>query len=247
MGSWRLEWTRMLRTRRLLALVATFVILGFGMPVLTYFLPDLIKSGASGLQVTVEQQTAADALRGFAGNVGQLGTLVVAVVAAASVTLDGNVMVARFYRSRIRSSSALVLPRYAVVTATSVVALTLGTLAAAYETRVLFGGFSAGAVAVGLVLQSTWLCFVTAIVVLFASVLRSVVGVVGAAIAVLLALALLGSVLPDASWLPSRLAASGAVLLDHAAGNLWHAVVTTVVAAAAMLAVGVRRLGRREL
>ena len=49
----------MLRTRRLLALVATFVILGFGMPVLTYFLPDLIKSGASGLQVTVEQQTAA--------------------------------------------------------------------------------------------------------------------------------------------------------------------------------------------
>jgi len=247
MGRWRLEWARIWRTRRVVALGATFLVLGFGLPLMTYYLPDLIKNSNSGLRITVSRQTAADAMRGFAGNVGQLGTLLVAVVAAANVSVDGNPALARFYRSRVDQPIRLVVPRYLMVTAASIGALALGTLAAAYETRLLFGPFSLGAVAVGFALQSAWLCFVTSAVTFFASVVRGVVGVVGASVAFFLGLALVGSMASNVSWLPTRLAASGAALLDHPAGNLWQAVVVCSVASAAALGCAVVRFGRREL
>lgn len=214
---------------------------------MTYYLPDLIKSSNSGLKITVARQTAVDAMGGFAGNVGQLGTLVVAIVAAANVSVDSNPAVARFYRSRVRRPVRLVVPRYVTVTATSIGALALGTLAAAYETRLLFGPFSIGAVAVGFTLQSVWLCFVTSAVTFFASLTRGVVGVVGASIAFFLGIALIGSVSSSVSWLPTRLAGSGAALLDHPAGDLWHAVVVCGIVTAAALAFAVVRFGQREL
>ena len=247
MGPWRLEVLRLWRTRRVIALAATFLIVGLGAPILTYYLPELIKGAGDGIQITVPKQTAADAIASFASNVAQLGTLVVVVVAAASLSIDAVPGLAGFYRTRVRRPTLLVLPRYVIVTAASVGALAVGTLGALYETSVLLGSVPIGALFVGLAMEALWFCFVTSIVAVFTSAIRGVLGVVGASLALLLALALLGNLPAASSWLPTRLAASGADLVQHRAGDIWHAVVVSGIASVAALLVAVNRLGKREL
>jgi ABC-2 type transport system permease protein len=247
MGPWRLELLRVWRTRRLIALAATFLILGLGVPVLTSFLPELVKGATNGVQITVPKQTAADGIAGFAGNVAQLGTLVVVVVAAATLSIDAHPGLAAFYRTRVHRPILLVLPRYAIVTAASVATLALGTFGAWYETTVLLGSVPFGALMGGLALEALWLCFVTSIVTVFTSAIRGVLGVVGGSIALLLTLALLDGLPSAFSWLPTRLAASGGDLIQHPAGDVWHAVVVSSLATVAALSLAVNRLGKREL
>jgi ABC-2 type transport system permease protein len=247
MGPWRLELLRLWRTRRLVAFAATFLILGFGEPVLTYYLPEIVKSAGNGVQITVPEPTAAGGIAGFANNVAQLGTLVVVVVAAATLSIDAHPGLAAFYRTRVHRPTFLVLPRYAIVTAASVATLALGTLGAWYETTILLGSVSFGALMGGLALEALWICFVTSIVAAFTSAIRGVLGVVGASIALLLGLALLGNLPSVSSWLPTRLAASGADIVQRSAGDIWHAAIVSGGATVAALILAVNRLGRRQL
>ena len=90
MTVWRLEIARLWRTRRLVALLGVFLVLGFGEPVLTYYLPQLVNGETNGIKIVIPPATPAQALKGFSQNAAQLGILVVVIVAAASVALDSG-------------------------------------------------------------------------------------------------------------------------------------------------------------
>jgi ABC-2 type transport system permease protein len=246
MGPWRLELLRLWRTRRLVALAATFLILGLGIPILTYYLPELVKNGTNGVKIIAPRQTPADAIAGFASNAAQLGTLVVAIVTASSVAVDAHPVIAAFYRTRIRRPSRLLLPRYVTVTTAAIAAFALGTVAAWYETEALLGHVAATALAGGFALEALWFCFVTSIVALFTTTTRSVLAAVAASIAALLALSLLHNVDALSTWLPTRLSGSAADLVRHQAAGLWHAALMSGLATAGALALAVHLLGRRE-
>jgi ABC-2 type transport system permease protein len=247
MGPWRLELLRLWRTRRLVTLAATFLVLGLGVPVLTYYLPELVENAGNGVTIIAPRQTPADAVEGFAGNAAQLGTLAVAIVVASTVAVDAHPVVAAFYRTRIHSPARLLLPRYLTVTAAGVAAFGLGTFGAWYETEALLGHVPAGALLRGFALQALWFCFAASVVALFTSVIRSVPAAVGASIAFLLALALLGNLSSASSWLPTCLSGSAADLLRHHTAGVWHAVLLTALATIAALALAVDRVGKREL
>ena len=246
MGPWRLEVLRTWRTRRAVALGATFLILGLGSPALTYFLPQLVKGAGNGVRITLPKQTPHDALVTFAGNLAQLGTLVVVLVAAASLAIDAHPGLAAFYRTRVHRATHLVLPRYLVVTAASLLALALGTAGALYETTALLGHVPLLPLVAGFGLEALWLCFVVSIVAAVASMARSVLSVVGISIAVLLVLAVLGNVSAVRSWLPNRLASSASLLVASPANGIWHAAITAFMAMLAGLALAVYRFGTRE-
>jgi ABC-2 type transport system permease protein len=250
MGPWRLELLRLWRTRRMIMLAATFLILGLGEPVVTYFLPDLLKGApTNGVQVILPKPTAARGFASFASNVAQLGTVVVVVAAAASLTIDARPSLAAFYRSRLRRRPArLVLPRYLTITAAAVFSLALGTLGAWYETTVLLGTVPLGGLVAGLALEALWICFVTSVVAVLVSVTRSVLGAVGSAIALLLGLGLLGGLPWWSSWLPTGLATSiGALVQRTPPHDTWHAAVVTCVVTVGLVGLATDRLGRREL
>jgi ABC-2 type transport system permease protein len=247
MTPWRLEVLRLWRTRRLIALAATFLILGLAIPVLTYYLPDLVKNAGNGVRIVAPKQTPADAVEGFAANIGQLGTLVVVIVAAANLAIDARPALAAFYRTRVRRPARLVLPRYSAVTAASIAALALGTIAVWYETTILLGAVGVGALLGGFALEAVWLCFATAVVAACSSVIRGVAGVVGCSITLLLALGLLQNLAVLRTWLPTRLAGSAADLVQHSTGGLWHALLVTILATLGALGLAVDRLGKREL
>jgi hypothetical protein len=224
-----------------------FLVLGLGLPVLTYYLPQIVKGRANGITIIAPPATPYDAIHGFASNAGQLGTLVVTLVAAANLAIDANPGLAAFYRSRIQRPVLLVLPRYAAVTAASVATLALGTLAAWYETRTVIGAVSFGPLLAGFALEALWLCFVTSVVALAAGMVRSVTAIVGYSIVFLLALSLIQS-LPEAnSWLPTRLSGGVSALVGQPFGDTWHAVVITGIFAVAALAGALKLFGSRDV
>jgi hypothetical protein len=125
--------------------------------------------------------------------------------------------------------------------------LACGTFGAWYETTILLGSVSPGALMAGFALEALWICFVTAMVALFASLIRNVLGVAGATMGLMLVLSLLGSFSAMKSWVPSRLSGSGADLVLHTTDGLWQAASVTVGASIAGLVVAIYRLGNREL
>ena len=127
------------------------------------------------------------------------------IVAAASLAIDARPGVAAFYRTRLRRPTRLVLPRYLTITAAAIAAFALGTLGARYETTVLLGPIRPADLAAGFGLETVSLCFATAVAAVFTSVVRSVLGAVGWALACLLGLAALSAVPAISSWLPTRL------------------------------------------
>jgi hypothetical protein len=170
MSPWRLEVARLWRTRRLVAVGGAYVILGLSIPVLTYYLPSIVAhSDTGGLKLVVPRQTPADALVGCGQNAGQLGTLAVIVVAAAGLAIDARPALAAFYRTRARSGSRLLLPRYATTRAAAVVCFGLGILAAWYETSVLNGPLNAGTLAGGFGIETAWICVCVSVVALWDS------------------------------------------------------------------------------
>ena len=247
MSPWRLEVLRLWRTRRLVALLAAFLVLGFGEPVLTYYLPALVKGAANGVKISLPPATPSDAIRAFFQDAAQLGTLVVVIVAAASIAIDSRPGLATFYRMRVRSVAMLVLPRSTSVVAATILALILGTAAAWYETRVLIGYVSPATLAAGCALEMLWVAFTVAVVTAWASIARSVLAVAGWSLATLLALGLLGSISAVASWLPSALASGIQDLLPGHSGVPWQGVTVTASATLGLLVVATLLSGARQL
>src|ERR1700722_10581776 len=133
---WRIEWWRLVRTRRPLPLLIVFVFLGFVEPLGAKYTSQLINSAGSSeqIKVTVPPPVPADGISAFMGDALVLGLLVSVVVAAYACAIDSNPALSIFYRTRTRSFSALLLPRVAVVSAGVVGAFLVGLLVAWYET-----------------------------------------------------------------------------------------------------------------
>jgi ABC-2 type transport system permease protein len=248
MSPWRLEALRLVRTGRLVALVATFVILGFAMPVLTYFLPQLIEHSSGNIEIVVPEQTAADGIIGYASNLAQIGTLVVVVIAAAAFAIDARPALGAYYRTRVPSIGHLLLPRALALAAATELSLVLGTLGAWYETEVLLGSVDVAALAEGTLLMALWFAFVICLTVGVAGIQRSVLGVAGVTIGVVLVLVFLGSLSVLSSWLPTRLGSGySEAFLPGGGENVWRPIVVAIVAGAASWLVGVTLLARREV
>lgn len=246
MSPWRLEALRLWRTRRAVGLVAPFVLLGLGIPILTHNLPELAKHASGGVRVIAPPPTSADAIAGFGANAAQLGTLVIVVVAAAGLAIDARPALAAFYRSRARRPSVLVVPRCVVVSLAATLALGLGVLCAWYETSALIGPLRLSALAAGYGLEVLWVWFCVGVVAAWASVARGVPAVAGASLASLLVLVFLSGIHALSSWLPSKLAASVADLVPPQHPDVpWHAAAITVAGTVVLIAISAWRLARR--
>lgn len=243
MNLWRLEWLRLLRTRRGLVLVAVFLLAGFGGPLTARYLAALIGRAGPGITVILPPPVPADGIAAYLHNVQQLGVAAVVVVAAAALALDADPGRAAFYRTRVRHPARLLLPRYAVVSAAVLGSFLLGTLAAWYQTTVLIGPLPPGRMLTGILLQSLYLLFTTATVAVAAGLVRSVAAVIGAALSFLIALPAAGTWPPLHRWLPSSLADA----FTGTSGLPAEAAVTTAAATGVLLWAAAALLARREL
>lgn len=248
MTLWKLEWLRLIRTRRWIALVFTYLFFGLLGPVTARYMGEIVARFGQGVTVSFPDATPADGITQFVGNASQIGVLVGVVVAAGALCLDATPEIGTFFRTRVPSLTRILLPRFSVTVAALVGAFALGTLAAWYETEVLIGSVAAGPLWTGWLLGALYLVFVVAVVTIIAAGTSSVLATVLITLVILLALPILG-ILPNvARWLPSHLvgALDGMVRGTELSEYLRATAVTFVLTGAALF--GAFRLSaRREL
>lgn len=252
MSLWKLEWLRLTRTKRWVALVGVYLFFGLLGPFTARYLADIISFAGGELEgatIDLPPPVPSDGMVQYVSNVTQIGTLVTVVVAAGALAFDAIPEMGVFLRTRVRSVTRILTPRVVTVTAAVVAAFLLGTVAAWYETWVLIGALDAGEVLTGAAFSALFLIFVVALVAAVAGRARTVIGTVMVSIVVLLVMPVLGISEVIGRWLPSHLANALAALPAGAteASDYLPATGVTVVAVAALLWLAVNLAGRREL
>ncbi len=249
MSLWRLEWLRLTRTPRAIAICAVFLFIGFIEPVATNYENDLISHLGHAARISLPPPTPADGLNSYVAEITLVGLIVVVALAAGALCFDTRHGLSTFLRTRVNGMWQLVVPRFAVSAGAAVVAYVLGTLGAWYETQVLIGALQAGAVFGGMLCGVVYMIFAVALTALAASLVRSVVGTIAATLAILVVLPIASVWHAISDWLPSALV-NGPVDLAGGTQHLWHfapALTVSVAASAAALTVAVRRLSTREI
>ena len=248
MSTWRLEWLRLTRSRRWIALVAVYLVFGLIGPVMAKYMAGLLEHVQSGITITVPPPQPKDGIVNYLSQVGQIGLIVVVAIAAGAMSFDARRGISTFLRTRAKGMWTLVAPRFTVNAVAAVLAYTLGLLAAWYETALLLGSLPVGAMLAGLLCESAYLVFAVAVVAASASLARSTLGTVGIALAALIVLSLVGSIGAVHDWLPSTLSGATVELLSTTQLSDYAASLLTAIAASVLLAaVAVARLGRREV
>jgi ABC-2 type transport system permease protein len=248
MSLWRLELLRLTRTPRAIALAAIFLFIGLIEPVVTRYQQDLIGRVSHGARITLPPPTPADGLNGYVSEITLIGLIVVVTVAAGALTFDTRPGISVFLRTRVSSIGQLVLPRFAVNAAAAAAAYVLGALGAWYETSVLLGPLPAGGMLAGIMCGVVYMVFAVAVTAFAASLARTIVGVVGIALAILILLPIAGAIHPISRWLPSALVNAPVGLVGSQHLPLFApALGVTVAASLAALALATRRLSAREI
>ena len=252
MSLWRLEWLRLVRTRRWIALVGVYVFFGLLGPVTARYLSEILSFAGGELQgATIEfpPPVPADGMAQYVSNVMQIGTLVTVVVAAGSVAFDALPEMGIFLRTRVPQVLRILIPRMVVTAVAVVVAFVLGSLAAWYETWALIGTLDARAVVAGVAYGSLFLVFVVALVAAVAGRAGSVLGTVMVSILILLVMPVIGIADALGRWLPSHLAGALGALPSGAArpADYLGAASVTMAAIAGLTWLAVALARRREL
>ncbi|MVU78476.1 hypothetical protein GPX89_14625 [Nocardia sp. ET3-3] len=148
----RVEWYRWLRTRRLVALVAAFVLFGFVSLLGAKYLPDLI--GHSSEIQLLKVPDWRDGLQQYVKNTGLLVAAVAMILAAQACALRDTDPIGIFYYSREVSPVRLFLPRIAVAAGVIGAAALAGAVVALYECWALFGRYPLGPAVGSLAVQA---------------------------------------------------------------------------------------------
>jgi ABC-2 type transport system permease protein len=247
MGIWRLEWLRLTRTPRLVALLGVFVFFGLLGPVTATYLPDIVANVQSGMTIIVPPPQPRDGIINYVSQAGQIGLIVLVAISAGAMGFDSRPGLSIFLRSRVGSMWQLVRPRIIVVAAAGIVAYGAGLLSAWFETAVLLGPLDPAALLAGLFCQAVYLLFVVAVVTAAASLARSTPAILGIALGSVIALSVIGGLGLLHDWLPTTLAGAQVALLGTTTlVDYLPAIAASLIATAALIAAGVHRLARRE-
>jgi ABC-2 type transport system permease protein len=250
MSLWRLEWYRLVRTRRLVALIGVHAFFGLTGPLTARYLATIVKRfGSNGIHVTVPPPAPIDGLVNYTSNAQQLGLLTVVLVTAAAVAFDGQRESAMFLRSRIDRVGRLVTTRFTMSALGACLGSAVGIGLAWYESWSLIGPLPAARVVAGAVGVSLFLVFAVGLTTFVAGVARSTAVTAAGALGALLVLAAVGALVPPLGrWLPTHLAGA----LPTAArggplGDLVGASVVTVAATAALVLAATGLVARRDV
>lgn len=249
MTLWRLEVLRLLRTRRLFALVGVYLFFGLTGPLVARHLDRILGSVAGDIRVTAPPPTPAAGITQFTSNAQQVGLLVVLIVAAGALAFDAKPEIGTFFRTRVPSMRRLLVPRFAVVTAAAGGAFAVGALAAWYQTTVLLGGPRAPAMVAGIACTILYLAFAVATMAMATAVTRTTLTAVALSVTALLSLPVVGLLPGVAEWLPSHLVGALDAMVAGAstATDYLRAAAVAVLATVGLLAAAAHLLDRREI
>ena len=248
MNLWKLEWLRLWRTKRWMALAGLYLFFGLLGPLSARYLAEIVERFGGGVQVVFPGPVPADGMTQYVSNVSQIGLLVAVMVAAGALAFDARPGMGVFLRTRVERVANIMAPRY-VVSATAVAgSFVVGALAAWYETVVLIGALPVGGTLAGIGYGVLYLAFAIAVVAAAGSRAKSVLGAVMLTIVLLLVMPIVGLVEEIGQWLPSHLVgALGTIPAGTDAAEYLRSAAVTAALSPLALWLAVRWARAREL
>jgi ABC-2 type transport system permease protein len=248
MNLWRLEWLRLVRTKRWIALVGIYVFFGLVGPLSARYLGEIVERFGGGVEVTFPPPVPADGMIQYVSNISQVGLLVAVVVAAGSLAFDAKPEMGVFLRTRVDRIWDILVPRLSVSFLAVGAAFVLGALAAWYETVVLIGDLPVGGTLAGIAFGLLYLALVVAVVAAAGSRSKNVLGAVLLTVVVLLVMPIIGIIEAIGRWLPSHLVgALSGIPGGVAVGEYFPAAGITLILIGLSLWLAVRWSEAREL
>ncbi|WP_196812276.1 hypothetical protein [Nocardia sp. CNY236] len=238
---WYFEVLRLLRTRRLIAVLFVMLLPALGIPVLIYNLDSLV--GAELGAATLPPPTATMVLDTFGQNMQTFTTLAIVAVASATYTEANRPGLAVFYRTRLTDPIRLLWPRFVVLTVAALLAYWIAGAALAYQLAVLFDYTAFADLTIAILTGSVWFPLCIAVTATISGLVRGLAATVCCASVVLLAVPLLTTIERIGDWLPADIARTmgAAAQVDAtpwASSTVgWPPIIVAVAAVAAVLAI----------
>ena len=239
------------RTYRLVVIALLFLGLGISAPILTKYLPDIVRAVApSGMSITLPPPDTGQVLDQLLKNVGQFGALAAILLAMGSVATERERGTAAFVLAKPVTRLAFLAAKASAIGIEFALAIGLAVAGAWLYTTLLF---SPPPILPWLELVAvTWLATIAyaAITFLGSVVMRSSLGAAGVGFLGLIVLSILSIVPSLTSWLPAGLPAVAKALALEAS-NPDVVPLRTIAAALAIVAVALAlawwRFRRMEL
>ncbi|HSF80712.1 MAG TPA: YhfC family glutamic-type intramembrane protease [Anaerolineales bacterium] len=214
------EMRQLWRTKRLLVMVAVFLLFGMGSPLIAKFTP-LAFSSIEGMEVFAEmipEPTAGDALAQYIKNLSQFGFILAVLMAMGVVVGEKERGVAPMIISKPMSRWAFVSSKLAAQALMYLVGFILAGVGAYYYTLFLFGPLALGDYALLNGLMILWLLVFVALSLLGSTLAGSTVAAGGIGLGLSVVLMLVGTLPRYGALLPGGLLGWATQLGQRAAG-----------------------------
>jgi ABC-2 type transport system permease protein len=251
-GFWvllRKELKEQFKTSKVLIVVAVFLFFGLGTPILTKYLPEIIKSAAtSGLTIEMPPPTSADSLVGYMSNMTQFGVLVAVLVAMGAIAREIEMGTAAIVLSKPVGRLAFILSKLKAESFTFFVALVLGGVACWGYTLILFGDANALGFLYQNLLFGLFIVFCLGVTLYFSSLMKNQLAAGGLALALIIFLSSISGLPWVGRYLPGQLINWGnQLVLKTPGGASWGAVAVTALLAVLSVYLTWLSLRKKEL
>jgi ABC-2 type transport system permease protein len=245
----RKEWMEQRRTHRLLAVVVVLLVFGLTSPLTARYAPEFIKLLPNGAAMArlIPPPTIADAIAQYLKNISQFGVILAILVTMGAVAQEKERGTAAMMLVKPLPRGTFLGAKFAALATTFALGVAVAGVAGWYYTMLLF---QAPDPARWLALNALVLVYVlvhVAITLLCSVVTRSQAAAGGLAVALLVALGLVGALPGVGAYLPGQLPGWGRGVMVGAPGAHWAALGVSVAIIAAALVGAWRLFERQEL
>lgn len=233
------------KTNRVIIVLAVFLVMGLGTPLLLRYMDALLPGGESG--IIIPEFTAADAAQGYLDTVGEIGLIVAVLVGMGAVARERESGTAAMTLSKPVGSGAFILAKLVALGLVLGAGIVVGAVGCYLYTGVLFGGLDGWGFFLASLVVALYLLFCLAVTVMYSCMFRSQVAAGGLALLTLVVLAATSGLPVMKHYSPGALASWSERLVTGSGTDPWGALAVGVGLVLATTAAGWQAFKRKEL
>lgn len=233
------------RTYRLLIVLALFLILGMGTPLLLKYLHALVP--AEDLTTALPEFTTVDAVEGYVDSVGQIGLITAILLAMGIVAKERESGTAAITLSKPVGCGTFIVAKLAALALTFIIGIAAGGVGCYIYTDVLFGDPNVWDFFLANLLGLLYVLFCLAVTVMYSSFFKSQLAAGGLALVTLVALAGTASLPVMKDYSPGALMAWSQSFASGSGENTWGVLIVSVALIVLTTIIGWQVFKRKEL
>lgn len=243
----RKEIKEQVKTYRLLIVVAVFLLFGLSTPLMLKYLPDILKLSGEQIPIQIPAFAAADSLKSYLGNLGQVGVLVAVLVGMGSIAQERERGTAVMTLCKPVGFGAFALAKLTALVLTLAVGLALGALGCYFYTVLLLGNVDGPSFILMNLLVAAYFVVCLSVTLMYSAFFKSQLAAGALALVSLIGAALVGSIPLVGQYSPNALMSWARGLATGRAVTFWPALVVSGLVVVASLLAGWQMLRTKEL